>query len=61
MDKDRLARSIKRAAGAVRQMVGKLLGDRKMESEGRAEKAEGNFQNAIGGVKDTAREIVDKE
>jgi uncharacterized protein YjbJ (UPF0337 family) len=58
MDKDRIAGSIKQAAGAVRQTVGKLLGDHKAESEGRAERAEGKVQNAIGGLKDTAREMV---
>ncbi|HTR17471.1 MAG TPA: CsbD family protein [Acetobacteraceae bacterium] len=61
MDKDRIAGSIKQAAGTVRQMVGKVLGDHKLESEGRAEKAEGQVQNMVGGLKDTAREIIDKK
>jgi uncharacterized protein YjbJ (UPF0337 family) len=61
MDTDRIVGSIKPAAGAVRQTVGKLLGDHKTESEGKAEKAEGKVWNAVGGLKDTAREIVDKE
>jgi uncharacterized protein YjbJ (UPF0337 family) len=43
--------SIKQAAGAVRQTIGKLLGDHKTESEGKREKAEGKVQNAGGDLK----------
>jgi uncharacterized protein YjbJ (UPF0337 family) len=61
MDMNRITGFIKQIVGAVRETVGKLLGDHKTESEGRAEKAEGKVLNAIGGLKDTARGIVDKE
>lgn len=61
MDKDRIAGSFKQAAGSVRQMVGKLLGDRKTEAQGIAEKTVGAAQNSAGGIKDTIREIVDKK
>jgi uncharacterized protein YjbJ (UPF0337 family) len=39
----------------VKETVGKDLGDKKMETEGRADKAAGKVQNAIGGLKDTVR------
>jgi uncharacterized protein YjbJ (UPF0337 family) len=55
MDKDRIAGSAKEVKGAVKQMVGKAVGDAKLESEGRADKMEGKVQNAIGGLKDTLR------
>jgi uncharacterized protein YjbJ (UPF0337 family) len=53
MDKDRVAGSAKQVKGAVKQAVGKAVGDTKLEAEGQADKVEGKIQNAIGGVKDT--------
>ena len=55
MDKDRIEGSAKQVKGAVKQAVGKAIGDAKLESEGNADKIEGNVQNAIGGLKDTLK------
>jgi len=55
MDKDRISGSAKKIKGAVKQAVGKAVGDSKLESEGRADKIEGKVQNAIGGLKDTLK------
>jgi len=53
MDKDRVAGSAKQVTGALKQAVGKAVGDAKLESEGKADKVEGKVQNAIGGLRDT--------
>ncbi len=53
MDKDRIIGSAKKIKGEVKEAVGKATGDTKLESEGKADKVEGNVQNAIGGIKDT--------
>lgn len=55
MDKDRIVGSAKQIKGAVKQVVGKVVGDTKMESEGNADKVVGKVQNAIGGLKDTLK------
>jgi uncharacterized protein YjbJ (UPF0337 family) len=55
MDKDRVVGSAKQVKGAVKQVVGKAVGDTKLESEGKTEKIEGKVQNAIGGLKDTLK------
>ncbi len=55
MDKDRIAGSAKQLKGAVKQAVGKAVGDAKLESEGKADKIEGKVQNTIGGLKDTLK------
>jgi uncharacterized protein YjbJ (UPF0337 family) len=52
MDKDRVVGSAKEIKGAVKQTLGKSVGDAKLESEGKADKIEGKAQNAIGGIKD---------
>ena len=55
MDKDRIVGSAKQVKGAVKQAVGKAVGDTKLESEGKTDKIEGKVQNAIGGLKDTLK------
>jgi len=55
MDKDRIAGSAKEVKGSVKEAAGKLVGDAKLEAEGRANKVEGKIQNAIGGMKDAAK------
>ena len=55
MDKDRIAGSAKEIKGAVKEMAGKVVGDAKLESDGKADKIEGKVQNAIGGLKDTLK------
>ena len=55
MDKDRVVGSAKQVKGAVKQAVGKAVGDTKLETEGNADKITGKVQNAIGGVKDTLK------
>jgi uncharacterized protein YjbJ (UPF0337 family) len=59
MDKDRIKGSAQQAGGAVKEGVGKALGDKKMETEGKADRAEGKVRNTVGGVKDAVREAVD--
>ena len=53
MDKDRVIGSEKQIKGTVKQVVGKIVGDAKLEAEGNADKIEGQVQNAVGGLKDT--------
>lgn len=60
MDKDRVAGSAKQVKGTIKELVGKAIGDTKLESEGKADKIEGKIQNAAGGIKDSVREIIKK-
>jgi uncharacterized protein YjbJ (UPF0337 family) len=55
MDKDRIKGSAEQAEGTLKEKVGKLLGDKKLETEGNADKAAGKIQNAVGGLKDAVR------
>jgi uncharacterized protein YjbJ (UPF0337 family) len=60
MDKDRIEGTAHQAKGALKEAIGKVTGDAKTEAEGVAEKEAGKVQNTIGGVKDSAREALDK-
>jgi uncharacterized protein YjbJ (UPF0337 family) len=55
MDKDRINGSAQQAKGTVKEIAGKVTGDAKLESEGKADKVAGKVQNAIGGLKDALR------
>jgi len=55
VDKNRIIGSAKVAKGTVKQVIGKVIGDAKLEAEGTADKTEGKVQNAIGGLKDTLK------
>ena len=55
MDKDRVIGSAKVVKGKIKEAVGKAVGDVQLESEGTADRVEGEIQNAVGGIKDTLR------
>ncbi len=55
MDKDRIEGAAKEAKGAVKEVAGKVIGDAKLEAEGKSDKVEGKIQNAIGGAKDALK------
>jgi uncharacterized protein YjbJ (UPF0337 family) len=55
MYKNRIKGSAKQIKGGIKKIVGKAIGDAKLESEGNADVTKGMIQNAIGGLKDTFR------
>lgn len=58
MDKDRVIGSAKVVEGKVKVALGKAVGDAKLEAEGEAKKLEGKAQNAVGGLRDAARDAA---
>ena len=58
MDKDRVEGIAHQAKGAIKEVAGKVTGDKATEAEGKAEKAGGKVQNTVGGVKDKARDVT---
>jgi uncharacterized protein YjbJ (UPF0337 family) len=55
MDKDRIAGAAKEIKGSVKETIGKVTGDAKLQADGKADKVEGKIQNAVGGLKDTLK------
>jgi uncharacterized protein YjbJ (UPF0337 family) len=51
MDKDRIVGAAKVIKGRVKEAIGKVTGDAKLKTEGKADKVEGKVQNAIGSVR----------
>jgi uncharacterized protein YjbJ (UPF0337 family) len=58
MDKDRIEGTAKQLKGAVKDAAGRLTGDAKLQAEGKADKAAGKLQNAVGGFKDSVRDAT---
>ena len=56
MDSDRLKGMADQAKGAVKEGVGKVTGDQKLQTEGQADKVKGKIENAVGGAKDAIRD-----
>ena len=60
MNKDRIVGSIKEVKGAAEEAIGKVVGDAKLQSDGKADRAVGKVQNAVGGLKDALSDAVKK-
>jgi uncharacterized protein YjbJ (UPF0337 family) len=58
VDRNRVKGSARKVAGDVKRGAGRALGDRKLASEGRADRVAGKTQNAVGSVKDAARDAT---
>ena len=60
MDKNRIVGSAKQVTGAAKEAGGRVIGDAKLQSDGRSDKAAGKIQNAVGGVNDAVRDAAKK-
>jgi uncharacterized protein YjbJ (UPF0337 family) len=54
-DHDRIEGAAKQAGGNIKEVVGKVTGDEKLQAEGKADQVEGKVQNTVGGIKDAVR------
>jgi len=59
MDREHVKGLADKAKGAIKEGAGKLSGDKKLETEGKFDKAKGDVHNAAGDVKDAARKAAD--
>ena len=56
MDEDRIKGSASDIGGKVKDAAGGLLGDNKLQAEGKADQVSGQLQNAYGSAKDAVSE-----
>jgi uncharacterized protein YjbJ (UPF0337 family) len=54
MDKHRIEGIGDQVKGAVKEGLGRIIGDAKLQADGTAERASGKVQNAIGSARDEA-------
>ena len=60
MDKDRPAGAVKKAGGKVKEVLGKVVGDKSIEGEGKRDQVEGGLQEGWGKTKDAVRNLGKK-
>jgi uncharacterized protein YjbJ (UPF0337 family) len=61
MDKEHIKGAADKVKGVVKDTVGKVTGDTKMQAEGKLDKAKGSARNVVGDVKDAARDATDND
>jgi uncharacterized protein YjbJ (UPF0337 family) len=59
MNKDHLKGAADKTKGAVKDAVGGLTGDDKLQAEGKLDKAKGAVHDAVGNAKDAVKRAVD--
>lgn len=58
MDKERIKGAAQQVKGEIKDIAGKVMGDSKLQAEGKADKVEGKIRNTVGGMKDSVRDAV---
>ena len=61
MDRQRIEGDLKKTTGTIKENAGKAMGNRHLETEGKAEKAEGRIRSGVAKAMDAVREVVEKE
>ena len=56
LDKEHVKGAADKAKGAVKDAVGGLTGDAKLQTEGKMDKAKGAVRTAVGDVKDAVKD-----
>jgi uncharacterized protein YjbJ (UPF0337 family) len=60
MDREHVKGAAEKLKGAVKDAAGKITGDKKMQAEGKFDKAKGSAHKLAGDVKDAARDATRK-
>ena len=58
MDKHEISGGAKQAGGAVKEAAGKLVGNERLEAEGKIDQVEGKTEKNVGKVKDAIKDQV---
>ena len=59
MDREHVKGVADKVKGAIKDTAGKLTGDKKLQTEGKIDKAKGSAHNVAGDVKDAVRHATD--
>lgn len=61
MDREHVKGAADKVKGAVKDAAGKMTGDKKLQAEGKIDKAKGEAHKVAGDVKDAARHATDDD
>lgn len=60
MNKDQIQGRVEQAKGAVKEVTGKVIGNKKLETEGKIDKTSGKVQSGFGDAKEKLKDTIDK-
>jgi uncharacterized protein YjbJ (UPF0337 family) len=60
MDNERIKGAAQKIKGTTEKTVGKLVGNRKLETDGKVDEATGDIRKAVGKAKDDVKDAVKK-
>jgi uncharacterized protein YjbJ (UPF0337 family) len=60
MDRERVKGAADKVKGAIKDTAGKITGDKKLQTEGKFDKAKGSAHNLAADVKEAARDMRKK-
>lgn len=60
MNKDTIDGNLKQVKGSVKEALGKVTGNKRLEVEGATEKVAGKVQEGVGKTRDAAKDVADK-
>ena len=58
MDKDRIKGAAQKIKGTIEKTVGRFVGNKKLETDGKIDEAAGNVRKSVGEAKDVVRDAV---
>jgi uncharacterized protein YjbJ (UPF0337 family) len=56
MDREHVKGTAEKVKGSIKDAAGKVVGDKKMQTEGKVDKAKGSAHNVAGDVKDAVKQ-----
>ena len=56
MDREHVKGTVEKAKGTIKETAGKVTGDKKLQSEGKLDKAKGSAHNVADDIKDAVKE-----
>jgi uncharacterized protein YjbJ (UPF0337 family) len=59
MDKEHVKGAADNAVGKIKEVAGHVTGNRKLETEGKADQVKGAVHNAVGDLKDAGEEAIE--
>lgn len=60
MNKDQVKGRVEQAKGGAKEVAGKIVGNERLESEGKVDKVAGKIQSTYGDVKEDVKDAVKK-
>jgi uncharacterized protein YjbJ (UPF0337 family) len=59
MEKEHVTGAAEKAIGKVKEVTGHVVGNKKLENEGKLDQIKGSVHNAIGNTKEAGRDAID--